>query len=196
MGNLFKFINDYYDLFESNKSILKLNNRTLWLLIFLFILFVISFYWAVAPSSISWLPKYSQIYKLIITICFEIIVLTFWFFIQKQRDNFIISNAQRQLQSTETNILTLKKLWFSTMITVSPTQYLELAEKIEKIIKIRKVNQSNFKFDLLDLGNLIFQPESKNRILAMFMGCFAAIVALSIKDGANIESFSESLIDM
>ena len=107
--------------------------------------------------------------------------------LMKMQEKRIIKKAQCLLQTTENSIPKLKKLWFKAAIGTDSTQYLEVAEKIDKIIKIKEINQSNFKFGSKELGNLIFQTESKNRILAMFMGCFAAVVALSIKSGATID---------
>ena len=187
MGNLFLIINAYYDTFESYKPILRFNNLVLWLLSFLFGLFLYSFYWYVSLTAFPNFPEINRTIRLIIVIFFEILVLMCWFTLMKMQEKRIIKKAQCLLQTTENSIPKLKKLWFKAAIGTDSTQYLEVAEKIDKIIKIKEINQSNFKFGSKELGNLIFQTESKNRILAMFMGCFAAVVALSIKSGATID---------
>lgn len=186
MGNLFRLINVYYDLFESFKKILYIKNKLIWLLLLSLSIFVYSFYWYVNKDAFPYFPKVSNGWRLIFPILIEILVLFIWFLLLKQREKLIIKELQEILQSKQTKLYDLRKLWFSICVDSDSTKYLEIAEKIDKVLNMKDKYKSNFSLDAKQFGLWIFHPESKNRLLAMFMGICAAIIGLTIATGTNI----------
>ncbi|WP_151713722.1 hypothetical protein [Acinetobacter bereziniae] len=179
-------INVYYDLFESFKKNLYIKNKLIWLLLLSLSIFVYSFYWYVNKDAFPYFPKVSNGWRLIFPILIEILVLFIWFLLLKQREKLIIKELQEILQSKQTKLYDLRKLWFSICVDSDSTKYLEIAEKIDKVLNMKDKYKSNFSLDAKQFGLWIFHPESKNRLLAMFMGICAAIIGLTIATGTNI----------
>ncbi|MEG0482497.1 MAG: hypothetical protein RR569_05255 [Acinetobacter sp.] len=191
MGNLFKIINAYYDLFESFRMILYFKNKLIWLLIFLIAIFLYSFYWYVNLKAFPYFPKMIREYRLLFSILMEVLVLFIGFLLVKQREKLIIKEIQIMFNSDESEFFKLRKLWFVKCVDSNFTKYLEIAEKIDKVLNMKEKYKSNFSFGSKQIGLLIFDPESKNRLLAMFMGICAAIIALTIATGVNIYNIFE-----
>lgn len=121
----------------------------------------------------------------------EIIVLICWFKLEKQREKKIISRLQVLFATDKNNFYELKKLWFKNYVNSNPNTYLEIAEKIDKVLVLKEKYKSVFSFDTYSFGRLIFTSDSKNRLLAMFMGGVAALIALTISTGVNINNIFE-----
>ncbi|MFW2175673.1 hypothetical protein ACG95N_19430 [Acinetobacter guillouiae] len=186
MGNLFKLINAHYDLFESFRRVLYIKNKLIWLFLLATSMFIYSFHWYMNKDAFPHFPNVTNEWRLFVSILMEILVLFIWFLLLRQREKLIIKEIQEYFQSKETKLHNLRKLWFTTCVDSDFTKYLEIAEKIDKVLNMREKYKSNFTFDAKQFGLLIFQPESKNRLLAMFMGVSAAIIGLTIATGANI----------
>ena len=56
------------------------------------------------------------------------------------------------------------------------------------MLTLKEKYKSVFASDANSFGRLIFTSDSKNRLLAMFMGIVAALIALTISTGVNIYS--------
>lgn len=188
MGNLFKIINIYYDLFVSYKGVFSVKNKNLWFLIISFFIFIYSFYWYISLQAFPYLPAIGRSYRLIICIATEVVVLTCWFNLEKQREKIIIFRIQSLFNTNEDNFYELKKMWFKKCVNSNSNSYLEIAEKIDKVLILKEKYKSVFTLDTNSLGRIIFASESKNRLLAMFMGGVAAVIALTISTGVNIYS--------
>ena len=186
MGNLFKIINAYYNLFESYSSVVYLKNIKIWTFIFLFIVFLYSFYWYARVDVFPYFSNLGQTIRLIICIILEVILLCNLFLIMQQRDKIIIKNMQKVLGTNEQSLSKLKRIWLLKFLDVLPINYIEIAEKIDKLISLKERNQSVFVFGSKQAMNILFQPESKNRTLAMFMGGCAVVMSLCIAAGSNI----------
>ncbi len=191
MGNLFKIINIYYELFESYKPIFFIKNKYIWFLFVSFSIFICSFFWYININVFNFMPEIHRFYRLIICIVMEIIVLISWFKLEKQREKKIISRLQILFITDENNFYELKKLWFKNCVNSNQNTYLEIAEKIDKVFVLKEKYKSVFSFDTYSFGRLIFTSDSKNRLLAMFMGGVAALIALTISTGVNINNVFE-----
>lgn len=191
MGNLFKIINIYYELFESYKPMFSIKNKYIWFLFISFSIFVCSFFWYININVFNFLPEIHRLYRLIICIVMEIIVLICWFKLEKQREKKIIARLQILFATDENNFYELKKLWFKKCVNSNLNTYLEIAEKIDKVFVLKEKYKSVFSFDTYSFGRLIFTSDSKNRLLAMFMGGVAALIALTISTGVNIYNIFE-----
>ncbi|MCH7335482.1 hypothetical protein [Acinetobacter sp. NIPH 2699] len=186
MGNLFKIINAYYNAFESYSSVVYWKNAKIWTFVLLAIIFLYSFYWYTRLEAFPYFPDLGQTIRLIICIVFEVILLFNLFLIMQQRDKIIIKDMQEILDTKEQSLSKLKKIWLLKFLDVSPVNYVEIAEKIDKLINLKERNQSVFVFGSKQAMNILFQPESKNRTLAMFMGGCAVVMSLCIAAGSDI----------
>lgn len=186
MGNLFKIINTYHDLFFSYKDLIYLKNIKIWVLFISILAFIYSFYWYFDKSAFPYFPEVNRFYRLFFCIFIEFIVLICWFKLDKQRERIIVLKIQSIFRTDETNIYNLKKIWFKRCVSADTSSYLEIAEKIDKVLNIKEKYKSNFEFDLTSFGKLIYISDSKNRLLAMFMGVAAGMIALTISTGTNI----------
>lgn len=191
MGNLLKTINIYYDLFESYRIVIYLKNFMMWTLLLSIIIFIYSFYWCINIDAFPYFPAMKGDSRVIPCIALEAIILFSGFALTKQRDSLVIDKLQKTLATNEKNLNKLKKIWLNKTLGIESTEYLEIAEKIDKYINLRQKHQSISKFNFNYVSSFIFQPESKNRLLAMFMGLCAAAIGLSIAGGANINNIFE-----
>ncbi len=185
---LFKIINSYYDLFVSYKRVIYLKNKNIWFFVILFCVFAYSFFWYTTLNAFPYLPEFNQLYRLMLCIFMEVIVLLLWFKLEKQRERVIISRVQLLFATNEDNIYELKKMWFKKCVSANLNSYLEIAENIDKVLTLKEKYKSVFASDANSFGRLIFTSDSKNRLLAMFMGIVAALIALTISTGVNIYS--------
>ncbi len=183
--------NIYYELFESYKPIFFIKNKYIWFLFVSFSIFICSFFWYININVFNFMPEIHRFYRLIICIVMEIIVLISWFKLEKQREKKIISRLQILFITDENNFYELKKLWFKNCVNSNQNTYLEIAEKIDKVFVLKEKYKSVFSFDTYSFGRLIFTSDSKNRLLAMFMGGVAALIALTISTGVNINNVFE-----
>lgn len=188
MGNIFKTVNTYYENFESFKEILYVKNKLLWLLIIGLILFFYSFYWYFNKNAFPYFTSISQNQRLIFSILTEIFVLYIWSLLLKEREKIIIKKLNKLFGVSESSYYKLKKMWFVKCVSSDQTKYLEIAEKIDKTLSLKEKYKSNFSFDSKQIGLLFFKPDSKARILTMFMGVCAAIIALSLASGSSIDN--------
>jgi hypothetical protein len=192
MNHVFKTINEYHQNFESYKDVVTLKSPWVWLSILALMLFGYSFFWYIDNTLLPLvsLPSEKRIFFVIL---FEVITLLCWFKLQIIRDRVVINRIQKLLETEENDILKLKSMWFEDTLGQSNTTYLKLADDIDKLISLREKHQSNLSLsmDKKQIAELLFSSESKNRVLAMFMGICASIMGLSIAGGATINNVFE-----
>lgn len=138
MGNLFKIINSYYDLFVSYKRVIYLKNKNIWFFVISFCAFAYSFFWYTTLNAFPYLPEFNQLYRLMLCIFMEVIVLLLWFKLEKQRERIIISRVQLLFATNEDNIYELKKMWFKKCVSANLNSYLEIAENIDKVLTLKE----------------------------------------------------------
>ncbi|MGE8545398.1 MAG: hypothetical protein ACN6NS_13930 [Acinetobacter johnsonii] len=165
-----------------------MKNKNIWFFVILFCVFAYSFFWYTTLNAFPYLPEFNQLYRLMLCIFMEVIVLLLWFKLEKQRERVIISRVQLLFATNEDNIYELKKMWFKKCVSANLNSYLEIAENIDKVLTLKEKYKSIFASDANSFGRLIFTSDSKNRLLAMFMGIVAALIALTISTGVNIYS--------
>jgi len=187
MNHTFRTINRYHDQFESYKKVITPKSFAFWVSIFSVVSFIYSFFWYLNkdlwPSS-----ALEQNHRLFVVMAFEALTLACWFRFQTMRDKLVIKSAKSLLSTDETNILKLKKLWLEKTLGTPSSEFLELAKEIDSLLDLRERNKSALSLDTQRFLSLIFTKESKNRVLAMFMGVCAAVIGLSISAGASVEN--------
>lgn len=192
MNQVYLTINRYHSIFESYKDVIAFKSVWLWVSLIAILGFGYTIFWVFAQNS--W-PKSSmpQDQRMLIACFFELITIGCWLKLQSLKDRIVIKRAQKALESlnkltSETNINNLKSMWFEAVLMTPKEKYLSVAEDIDKMLMLEKKHKSSLSISQQDICNLIFTSESKSRTLIMFMGGSAAIIALSIANGANINS--------
>ena len=115
-------------------------------------------------------------------------VFTFYLFhgIQKQRNEIVKEKFRKLYKNDQLSLQQIKKRWFHEILAIPNNEYINLIEKIEKYYLL----QSNYKGGGMSrekIYNFIFSIDSKNRIIAMFMGLVALFTALMISAGVNVD---------
>lgn len=187
MNHTFRTINRYHDQFESYRKVITPKSFVFWISIFSVALFIYSFF--LYLNKDLWpVTSIEQNHRLYVVMVFEVFVLACWFKLQGMRDKLVVESAKALLKTDETNIVKLKKIWLETTLGTPSSKFLDLARDIDSILDLRERNKSPFALDRQRFLSLIFTIESKNRILAMFMGICAAVIGLSISAGASVEN--------
>ncbi|TDT44429.1 hypothetical protein DES49_0531 [Halospina denitrificans] len=186
MNHTFRTINRYHDQFESYKRVVTLESLTFWLSMLSVVAFVYSLFWLF--NNQLW-PKSTIDHnvRIFFVMGLEILVLFFWFKLQSKRDKLVVESAKELLSTDEEDISSLKKLWLEETLGVTSREFFDLAIEIDQMLDLKERNRSPLSLDGKKLAGYIFAPESRNRILAMFMGVCAAIIGLSISAGASLE---------
>lgn len=116
----------------------------------------------------------------------EVLTLYLFFTLEKQRNERAKIKYQKIYKNENLTLLQVKKKWFSETLVIPNNEYITLIESIEKFYLI----QSNYQGGSLNrekIYNFIFSTDSKNRVIAMFMGLVALFTALLISTGVNVE---------
>ncbi len=185
MNHTFRTINRYHDQFESYKKIITPKSFLFWVSVFSVASFIYSFFWYLNkdlwPESVL-----EQNYRLFVVMSFEVLALLCWFKFQGEKNKLVVESSKTLLKTDETDIVKLKKMWLEKTLGTPSSEFLEIAKDIDSLLDLRERNKSPLSLDFQRFLSLIFTIESKNRVLAMFMGVCAAVIGLSISAGASI----------
>lgn len=173
----------YYQNFESYHSLWSFKNS-------LFVLLVISLIVFFLASAIFFLFTFSdqRIKNFFLYVIFfsEFFFLYFSILLEKQRDQEIKKKFRPIYKNNQLNLLQIKKIWFRETLAIPTHEYISLIEKIEKYHVLHSKYQKN-NVTREKIYNFIFSTDSKNRVLAMFMGLVALFTGLLISSGVNAE---------
>ncbi|EKU54985.1 hypothetical protein ACINWC323_0902 [Acinetobacter sp. WC-323] len=178
-----RIINMYYKEFESYGNFWSLKNPKLFFSIaslFLFIYFVFNLF---DSDKRNYLFQDSGLYFVLMA---EVFALLLFRSLEKQRDDYIIEKYGKKYNKA-LGLSEIKKKWLENTIDIPVHEFATLAEKTDKYYileeKYAKPSLNRDKF----IG-YIFSSESKNRILAMFMGVVALFMGLNVASGVNIDN--------
>lgn len=187
MNHTFRTINRYHEQFESYKKVITPRSFVFWVSIFAVISFIYSFFWYMDKDLLP-ISSMQQNHRLFVVMAFEVLALACWLKLQSMRDKLVVESAQMLLKTEDANVSKLKKMWLEKTLGITSSKFLELAIEIDSLLDLKDRNKSPLSLDTKKILSLIFTVESKNRVLAMFMGICAAIIGLSISAGATVEN--------
>jgi len=95
---------------------------------------------------------------------------------------------QKVLCTKECSIIKLKGMWLKFKLGIPQKEYIKVADDIDKFLFLREKYKSKLSINIKQVVALIFHDDSKNRLLAMFMGISALVVILCVSGGASIKS--------
>lgn len=177
-------IKKYFQEFESYHEVWVLKNSLfVWLIISLslFLLGIILWLFVLNVEN----KEFEKLYMSLILLL-EVLVLYLFYAIERQRNEIVKLKFQKIYKNKNLSLFQIKKRWFCDFLAVPREEYLALVEKLEKYY-ITHSKYSGKKFSREKFFDFIFSTDSKNRILAMFMGLVALFTAMLISTGVNIE---------
>lgn len=190
MNNIFQVINSYHYSFESYMPIISTKSILVWSIFFLsffsIIAFLYSFFWYL---NIVEFPNITlnQEFKLITPIFFEVMALICFYSLQKEKNKLAKKEVQQKLKTAENEIVNLKRIWLEQKLNIPCSDFLSLAENIDSHLSLKQKYQSSFSINKERIANVIFCNDSKNRLLAMFMGISALVLTLSVAGGSSMQ---------
>lgn len=180
-----KLINLYYLEFESYNELFS-NNRLLLVIIFtLAIAFFISILNILGVFGFRDYTESAKFSSIGGSLLIELILIGCFQGIRDIRDERIIKKYKKIFKKENMTLNYAKKLWFQKTLDILPSEFLNLAEKIDKYVQLENKYNSNFKRN--NFLELIFANESKNRVLAMILSVVALTTALLISSGTSID---------
>jgi len=186
MNHIYRTVNRYHHDFESFRGVVKLTSVWVWGFVVASVGMGYSFVWY-ASADVWPYDYWPQGYRLILVLFFELIAILCWARLQWLRDKSVVERCQKNFGTNSESMIHLKSLWFKHTLNDNKNSYLDLALQIDKMIDLSEKHKSSFRLGKKQMIGLVFSLESKSRILAMFMGLCAAVVALSIANGARLD---------
>lgn len=177
-------IKKYYQEFESYQEVWVLKNTLFVCLIIslgLFLLSIFLWFYVLAVGNNKF--ENFSIYFMLLS---EVFVLYLFNTVELQRNEIVKLKFQKIYKNKNLSLFQIKKKWFRDILPLSSDEYLALVEKLEKYY-VTQSKYSGKKFSREKFFDFIFSTDSKNRVLAMFMGLVALFTAMLISSGVNIE---------
>jgi len=177
-------ITKYYQEFESYQIVWNFKNK-----IFLFLIICMLIFFSSSVGYFYFIKSTTkETQNIILWIMGLAEVFTFYLFhvIEKQRNEIIKAKFHKLYKNDQLSLLQIKKRWFQEALAISNNEYINLIEKIEKYYLIQS-KYKGVKISREKVYNFIFSTDSKNRVIAMFMGLVALFTALMISTGVNVE---------
>ena len=190
MDSINNIINRFHYRFYSYKDIVSIWSLWTWIMIFSFIGAATCFVWYMNIISIDIIIIFRE-YRLILSLGFITIGMLSFFRFNSLRDNASIKSCQQEFGVDINNYTQLKRMWLKKNLPYKRSEYITLAENIDSALTLRVKHKSPIGFSKKDMLDHILSHDSKNRMLAMFMGFSTFIVALSIAYGSSIETVFE-----
>lgn len=190
MRNVHTTVNEYYNTFESHNGVITSKSKRLWLFILVLTLSVIAMLSMIDLLDFEWYPDNRKT-KFIICVTSFIGTMVCWFMVLVERESVVIRRCQILLNTEEKSLQALKVMWLKKYLPYKPSQYLELAEKVDKVVSLREKYKEINGFSFKEISAYIFTRESKPRLLAMFLMLCATVATLSVKEGATLTSIFE-----
>lgn len=153
-----------------------------------FVLFGWSIAWYFQKVSVLGLDDTPIRYRLYCSMGLEALTLLLWAKVDEIRTNLSIVRCQDFLGEKEDKISELKRMWLEREVGLPKNEYLMIARSIDEAVGLSSRYRSKLSLGKSDFARYIFCGDSKNRILAMLMGAVAVFTALSISNGASIET--------
>jgi len=187
MNNMYSEINEYYKAFESYQGVIDFKSLKFLLSLVSAALFVYGVYWSMYGGA--WPVFYfHENVRFFMVMPFGMMVVLYWLHLEKIKNKLVISRVRAELKTKENNINTLKGMWLEWKVDKPACKYLSIAEDIDNILILEEKHRSDLYLTKKKLYDMFFSAESKPRVLILFMGISAAVIALSIASGSNIET--------
>ncbi|MDK1313827.1 hypothetical protein [Pseudoalteromonas ardens] len=123
-----------------------------------------------------------------VALSLALITLFSWLKVSFRKDDLVRQRAHSVIDTEESTLWKLEKLWLEKYLPYKQSEYLALAEQIDKSIYLREKYKCAGSLSGKDFLELIFSNESKPRVLAMLLMSFASVITLSIRSGADINT--------
>jgi hypothetical protein len=190
MDNINNIINRFHYRFYSYKDIISILSLWTWVMIMSFIASGLCLVWHLDIITTNVLIV-SKGYKLFISVWFIVIGMLSFFRFYMLRDEVAIKLCKKELGLNSNSYAHLKMVWLKRNLPYKRSEYITLAENIDSALTLRTKYKSLTEHSKKGILEYLMTNDSKNRLLAMFMGLSTFVIALSIAYGSSIESVFE-----
>lgn len=192
MANYKDIAREYYNYFEWPGSRYILRSPYFWI----FFASLAGFAYALLTIPLSTSPGNAPNHtiphnrSLAIIIASEIVCLSAWFLFQYKKQKYLIARAQKQQGLFNAHLRILKRHILSRYLQTYPSEFSEVAKKIEAAAALEKLVADPRGYSLYKILGHVYSPDSKPRIYTLLGALIAIITALSIKNGASLADIS------
>lgn len=190
MDSINNTINRFHYRFYSYKDIISFWSLWTWIMISSFLGAAVCFIWFMNFISFDFIVVFKG-YKLILSMCLIFIGVLSVIRFHCLRDDAAIRLCQEEFDVDIKSYAQLKIMWFKKHLPYKRSEYIALAENIDSALTLKTKYKSPIDYSKKDILDHILSNDSKNRMLAMFMGVSTFVVALSIAYGSSIETVFE-----
>lgn len=104
------------------------------------------------------------------------------------RDKLVVSTLQNRAKTESSTLKEVRCEWLNVTFGVTRMDYLNLAKEINEMLELKKSNTHALSFNRKQLLQFLLIDGTHTRILNALLAISAAIVALSIAGGANLDT--------
>lgn len=191
-GSLFRSINYYHNTFYSYTKIVK--RHPLWAIgsLLFFLLFSISlvFYLAQKDTIFGYI-RLSKNQHLGTIVVFQVLSMACWGRLYLLRDKLVVSTLIDRAKTESSTLKEVRSEWINVTFGVTRTGYLGLAKEINELLELKKQNTHNLSLNRKQLLQFLLIDGTHTRFFNALLAISAAIVALSIAGGANLDTVFE-----
>ncbi|MES1938204.1 hypothetical protein C27AD_17683 [Salinisphaera hydrothermalis C27AD] len=108
-------------------------------------------------------------------------------------EKFILKSAKAELGQEFEDLVEAKSAWLQDKLMLTSLDFLKISRDLKEIIATRKIYTRNLEYTGEQVRGWFIEADSKDRLIVVFMGCIAAIVAFIIAGGANIVDIVDAL---
>ena len=183
MEQFYKLSNEYYFKFYSYKKYYPKLKKEFWLAInlgIIFNLYIVAYLIVFLSGDYTVADKASIA---ILVLFFEIVFLFSHEELKDKRDILALGGNAINIRNA---VKRLKNEWISSHTGASASQYFDLVRDFEDAKKIYEKNKSMVELSRNDIKKLIYDIDSKTRIISLFVFLFSVIGLLSIKQAEGI----------
>lgn len=190
MEKLNKAANKYYQELENIGIKHYFSSVWFWVFISSLLLFCLSFTWLIS-CLFSAVPNFNW-NAAAITAAFEGLLLYSQNRMRKKKEKSILDRGEKNYSVKFETMAAYKRFLLKLFFGRNESEYLKFVEEIDKALQIHlRLVSSNVKA-APKFMNLIYDPDSKQRIYALLLAIGSAILALSIKFGSDLETLIQS----
>lgn len=189
MEKLSNAANKYYSELEVLGIRDKISTFWYWSFVLNALAFVICVFLATKEIFVN--SKNSNWTFVIITGIFEILMFFSKYKFRHKFEKLILKRGSEKYSIKFESTIAYKRFLLKSIFGRKESEYLKFVEEIDKALQIHlRLVSSNVK--VTKFINLIYDPESKQRIYALLLAVGSAILALSIKFGSDLDTLFQS----
>lgn len=177
MDELYRYANAYFYRLESLQAYGGVSQFRLWIFVLALLFFV--------TYVVCWLPSlingntYQMMAAFFLLFVYEALVLMSFFALKHHRGSRLMAEVAEESGEACDSFAEAKRFILETQLNCDSHQFLGLANEMESALELAKRGRGELSV-LDNIVSLVYTPDSKQRILALFILFFSIVLILSI----------------